>query len=150
MQAKAGRSPMRLASNTQINLIRSLRSRCGVKRAFTLVELMIVLAIVGVLSAVVVPTYLNARSAAAAGAVVGEAIGFAKVCATAAASDVDTGITTGSANVTVSCSTAGGTVSVTFAAGASGIQCLADSSAASDNSATITISDAGVTTCLFS
>lgn len=141
---------MRLSSKSQIHLIRFLHSRRGIKRAFTLVELMVVVAVVGLLSAVVVPTYLNARSAAAAGAVVGEAIGFAKMCATAAASDVDTGITTGSTNVTVACSTAGGTVSVTFAAGASGIQCLADTSAAADNSATITISDAGVTTCLFS
>jgi type IV pilus assembly protein PilA len=144
--------PMRmmLTSKTKIHLIRSLHSRRGMKRAFTLVELMIVVAIVGVLSAVVVPAYLNARSAAAAGAVVGEAIGFAKECATAAASDVDSGITTGSTNVTVACSTAGGTVSTTFEAGASGIQCLTDSSVALDNSATITISDAGVTTCLFS
>ncbi|MCT0210723.1 MAG: hypothetical protein DCF18_03660 [Cyanobium sp.] len=141
---------MSLASGPHVSLIRSLGTHGGIARAFTLVELMIVVGVIGVLSAAVLPTYLNARSAAAAGAAVGEAIGFAKECATAAASDIDTGITTGSTNITVACTTVGGTVSVTFTAGASGIQCLADSSAATDNTATITISDAGLTTCIFS
>jgi type IV pilus assembly protein PilA len=141
---------MRLTSKTTLLLIRSLRTHRSFPRAFTLVELMIVVAIVGVLSAISLPTYLNARNAAAAGAVVGEAIGVAKECATAAASDVDTGVTTGSTNVTVVCNTGGGTVSVAFAPGAIGIQCLGDKSAATDGAATITVSDKGVMTCVFS
>lgn len=49
--------------------------------AFTLVELMIVVAIIGLLSAVALPQFLNARSRADAKSKVGEAVGLAKECA---------------------------------------------------------------------
>ncbi|WP_094510177.1 type IV pilin protein [Synechococcus sp. MW101C3] len=141
---------MSLSFGAKLELKASLRARDGIATAFTLVELMIVVSIVGVFSAVALPTYINARNATAAGAVVGEAVGFAKECATTAASDVDTGITPGSTNVTVACTTAGGTVTAMFTPGAAGIQCLSSSSAATDGTATITISERGVMTCAFS
>ncbi len=141
---------MKLSFGAKLELKASLRARDGIATAFTLAELMIVVAIVGVFSAVALPTYINARNATAAGAVVGEAVGFAKECATTAASDVEAGITPGSANVTVACTTAGGTVTAMFIPGAAGIQCLSSSSAATDGTATITISERGVMTCAFS
>lgn len=141
---------MGLSLGAKLELKASLRARDAMATAFTLAELMIVVAIVGVFSAVAVPTYLNARNATTAGALVGEAVGFAKECATTAASDLDVGVTTGSTNVTVACTMAGGTVTVAFTPGAAGIQCLSSTSAATDGTATITISERGVMTCAFS
>ena len=48
---------------------------------FTLVELMITVAIIGLLSAVAIPQYLNARDRADAKSKIGELIGIAKECA---------------------------------------------------------------------
>lgn len=141
---------MKLSSRARLGINYPLRVCDGIASAYTLVELMIVVSIVGALSAVALPTYLDARNAAAAGAVVGEAIGFAKECATAAASDVDTGITSGTMNVAIVCTTAGGTVTATFTPGAVGIQCLSSTSGATDGIATITISERGAMTCAFS
>ena len=49
---------------------------------FTLVELMIVIVIVGVLSATALPNFLNTRSKASAGSLIGTMSGFAKECST--------------------------------------------------------------------
>ena len=50
-------------------------------KAFTLVELMIVVAIIGIFSSVAIPQYLNVRNRADSKTKIAEALGFAKECA---------------------------------------------------------------------
>ena len=70
-------------SATQLQLLQQLRKRQGlIKQGFTLVELMIVVAIVGLLSAAALPQFLSARDRADAKAKVGELVGMAKECST--------------------------------------------------------------------
>ncbi len=70
-----------MQSKLQLEFLGSLKRARLRAKGFTLVELMIVVGVVGVLSAIAVPRYIQARNAAAAGALIGEQLGLAKECA---------------------------------------------------------------------
>lgn len=136
---------------TRLFLHLAQRHRAKGTEGFTLVELMIVVAVIGVLSAVALPNFLQARNAAAAGAAIGEAIGVAKECATWLASNgigSEPSVPTGGPTMTCGVGSAGSVVSRTFTAGASGLRCLNQTALATTaTQVTITIPTNGGMTC---
>ena len=153
---RPGASGIAFRNRLVSNLLKRRESLDPLSRGFTLVELMIVVAIVGILSAVALPNFLQARSAALIGSRVGEAVGFAKECAVFTVTGI--GVTPnpqpgGDGGISVTgCGGQDqtGTVIASWgAAKASGVRCLGATSVSTDTTATVNIAADGALDCDF-
>jgi len=134
---------MSMRTQLQLELLRKLRQRKGQAKGFTLIELMIVVAILGLLSAVVLPQLLGVRSAGAAGAAIGEIVGLSKECSVYITSG---GVGTPPAN----CPLTGTTFSRSWSGTVANLNCLGVTNGATGKStAAISVSSVGVMTCAF-
>jgi type IV pilus assembly protein PilA len=132
-----------MRTQLQLELLRKLRQRKGQAKGFTLIELMIVVAIVGLLSAVALPRFLGTRDAADAGAAIGQIVGLGKECGVYLTSG---GVGTPVAN----CPTTGATFSRAWSGTVANLNCLGVTNGTDGESkATVTVTSVGVLSCTF-
>ena len=134
-----------MRTKLQLQLIGKLRQRKGIAKGFTLIELMIVVAVIGILAAVGIPKFLDVRDNSQAGAYVGEVVGLGKECAVFVAAG-------GLGTAPVGCTTAsGGTFTKTWTSGkVSGVKCLDKTAVEGNKTVTVTVAIDGGLSCVFS
>jgi type IV pilus assembly protein PilA len=104
-----------LNSRLQLSILNRKKDKDLIEEGFTLVELMIVIVVVGVLSAVALPNFLGVKVKAEAGAEIGQFVGLAKECSSAILIDgpfpadyPDEIVGAGAGKVTIDCNNGSG------------------------------------------
>jgi len=137
-----------MRTNLQLELLRKLRQRKGQAQGFTLIELMIVVAIVGILAAVGIPKFMDVRDNADAGAKVGEVVGIAKECAVFVAAG---GLGTPPESTLATCGTTGASFSRSWSSTKIvGLKCLTAASTENQTTVTVDVATDGGMSCSFS
>ena len=131
-----------------LNRLLAKKGRNGLAKGFTLIELMIVVAIVGILAAVGIPKFMDVRDNADAGAKVGEVVGIAKECAVFVAAG---GLGTPPESTLATCGTTGASFSRSWSSTKIvGLKCLTAASTENQTTVTVDVATDGGMSCSFS